>query len=302
MMRDSGGRSEKGGQFVLATAAYNEEKHIGNVIKSVVAQTHRPLRWVIVSDGSIDRTDEIVKEYARQYDFIRLHRITEDHPRNFAAQVDAINAGVALLKGMEYEFIGNLDADVSMNPDYFGQLLERFRQDPQLGLGGGFIYERCEGGRFLNRSMNSVRSVAHAVQLFRRECFESVRAYARLPYGGPDVHAETAARMKGWHVVAFPDLPVFHHRPTGSAGGFIGGSFREGRMDYSLGFDPLFEIVKSLRRLRGRPYILGTAVRLAGFFSAYLHGEQRAVSADFIAFLRREQRGRVKSALWPLEG
>ena len=278
-----------GNSYGLVTAAFNEAAFIEKTIRSVIAQTYRPVRWVIVSDGSTDGTDEIVKRYAAGYSFIHLHRITEKHPRNFAAQVNAINAGVALLKGTDCEFIGNLDADVSMDPGYFDQLLARFRKDPRLGLGGGFIFDKCEDGRYRNRKMNNARSVAHAVQLFRRECFESVGAYVPLPYGGPDTHAETAARMKGWRVEAFRDLPVLHERPTGSVGGIVRSSFRQGRLDYSLGYHPMFEIVKSIRRVWLQPRILGALSRWAGFCYCYCRGENRPVSNDFITFLRAEQ-------------
>jgi biofilm PGA synthesis N-glycosyltransferase PgaC len=275
--------------YVLVTPAFNEEASIERTIVGMVAQTHRPVRWVIVSDGSRDHTDEIVKRYAARHSFIRLFRIPEGHRRNFAAQVNAINAGVAQLKDVNYEFIGNLDADVSMGPEYFDQLLAKFRQDSQLGLGGGVIYEKNRGGEFRIRRTNSMRSVAHAVQLFRRECFESIRAYVPLPYGGADWHAETTARMKGWHVVAFPDLEVFHYRLSSSAGGVLRGSFRQGRMDYSLGCHPTFEIARLIRRVWAKPYVVGALTRWLGFVYCYCYGEKRAVSEEFVNFLRRDQ-------------
>ena len=123
--------------YVLVTAAYNEEAFIEQPLRSVVSQTLLPLKWIIVSDGSTDHTDEIVHGYAEKYRFIQLHRITEDHPRNFAAQENASNTGFALLNGLEYEFVGNLDADISLEPGYFAQLFEKFTQDPVLGLAGG---------------------------------------------------------------------------------------------------------------------------------------------------------------------
>jgi glycosyltransferase involved in cell wall biosynthesis len=46
--------------YVLVTPARNEVQFIELTIQSVVAQTMRPLKWVIVSDGSTDGTDEIV--------------------------------------------------------------------------------------------------------------------------------------------------------------------------------------------------------------------------------------------------
>src|SRR6516162_3973080 len=157
--------------YVMVTAAYNEERLIEQAIDSILSQTILPAKWIIVSDGSTDRTDEIVSRYTAEHDFIQLLRISEDHARNFAAQVNAINRGLSLLESMDYDFVANIDADITLEPDYFERLLERFRQNPHLGLGGGAIYERYGAGGFAERRGNSVTSVAHGCQLFRRECF-----------------------------------------------------------------------------------------------------------------------------------
>jgi poly-beta-1,6-N-acetyl-D-glucosamine synthase len=282
--------------YVLVTAAYNEGKLIENTIRSIISQTHPPARWVIVSDGSTDATDEIVQRYAAEHPFLQLARITEDHPRNFAAQADAINHGLARIGQTEYGFIGNMDADITLEPDYFARLLQKFEKDPSLGLGGGAIFEPCADGQFRERPTNSTASVAHACQLFRRECFEAIGGgYRSLPYGGPDTHAAVVARMKGWQVESFADLKVFHHRPTGTAGGALPGFFRQGKMDYSLGTLPLFEFLKLLRRVRMKPYVIGSMVRLAGFLDSYWRGEKRAVPDDFVAYFQDEQRQRMKN-------
>src|SRR2546427_7559472 len=94
-------------EYVLVTAAYNEERYIERTIQSVVAQTLVPQRWVVVSDGSTDGTDQIVKTYAVKYPFIRLLRLREEHARNFAAQVYAINLGCKYLQHVSYQFIAN---------------------------------------------------------------------------------------------------------------------------------------------------------------------------------------------------
>lgn len=281
--------------YVLATAAYNEGKLIEGTIQSMISQRCRPAKWIIVSDASTDNTDEIVSRYAAQYDFIQLLRLTDDHPRNFAAQAIAINAGIERLEAMDYDFIGNLDADVTLEPSYFERLLAKFDADPQLGLGGGAICEKCPDGVFRGRPGNSVSSVAHAVQLFRKACFEMVGSrYALLPYGGPDTFAEVSARKAGWRVESFEDLPVFHHRPTGSAGGVLRGYFRQGKMDYSLGTLPSFEILKVLKRFHAKPRGLGAAARLAGFLLSYCRREKRAVSNDFISYFRKEQGAKMR--------
>jgi glycosyltransferase involved in cell wall biosynthesis len=286
-----------GERYVVVTAAYNEERHIENLIKSVVAQTHTPMRWVIVSDGSTDRTDEIVNDYAGRHDFIRLHKISEDHPRNFVAQVHAINTGFAELRPLAFEFIGNLDADITLEPTYFAELLTRFELDPRLGLAGGYICE-FEKGIFRWRRANSPLSVAHAIQLFRRECLEQIGgAYTPMPYGGPDWQAEVNARWHGWNVQAFKELKVFHHRPTGAMAGLLKTSYREGLMDHSFGSHPCFEIFRVARRLRQKPYVIGAAIRLCAFTGASIRRTKRPVSRNFVKFLRTYEMARLKGFL-----
>jgi glycosyltransferase involved in cell wall biosynthesis len=280
-------------KYVLVTAAYNEEVYIEKVLRSVVSQSVLPKKWIVVSDGSTDRTDEIVRTYAERYEFIQLHRITERHDRNFAAQVHAINLGFAQLRGMEYDYIGNLDADISLECTYFARLLRRFEMDTHLGLAGGSIYEESHG-QFRYRKNNNLRSVAHGVQMFRRECLKALGGYVPLPYGGPDWHAEVTARMNGWRVEAFADLPAFHHRPTGTAAGLLRYWYRQGLMDFSLGSHPLFEVVKVATRVPRRPYVLGAFARLLGFVWAHCSGDRRPVSGEFVQFLRNEQKKRLR--------
>ena len=185
--------------FALVTAAYNEENYITRALESVTAQTVKPAKWIIVNDGSSDRTAEIVRQYAAQHSFIELCNIVEDHPRNLTAQVHAINRGFSQLKDGDYDFIGNLDADVSFGPTYFEKLLAKFAADPLLGLGGGYIYEE-EDGKFQPRRGNNLTSVAHAVQLFRRECLDTLGGYKPFSWAGADWYAEVSLRKEGWHV------------------------------------------------------------------------------------------------------
>ena len=290
--------TKKRASYVLVTAAYNEGKLIEQTIESVVSQSHQPAKWVIVSDGSTDDTDAIVTKYASAHNFIQLCRLTEDHPRNFAAQSHAINSGIARVSESKFDFIGNLDADITMSPSYFADLLQRFHHEPELGLAGGAVTERCEDGVYRERKDNSATSVAHAVQLFRRKCFLDMGGqYPALPFGGPDTYAEVTARMKGWRVKSFSELPIQHHRITGSSGGMLRSCFRQGRMDHSLGTLPAFQLLKVLRRVLVSPYVIGAGARFFGFVYAYLRREPRAVSCDFVNYFRQEQSNRIRRLL-----
>jgi biofilm PGA synthesis N-glycosyltransferase PgaC len=289
-------------KYVLLTAAYNEEAYIGATIESVAAQTHLPERWVIVSDASKDRTDEIARSYADKFPFLQFVRIQEKHARNFGAQVMAIRRGFEELRDVDYEFIGNLDADLTFEPGYFEKLLRKFDDDPKLGIGGGFIHERASGGMFRSRPLNTERSVGHAVQMVRRECYEEIGGWVAMPYGGQDWQALVSAEMHGWRVRSFSDLPVHHHRPTGGGDRRFRNLFREGRMDYSVGSYPPFEIFKLARRIRFKPYVLGSLVRLSGFLWCYWIRQERPVSKEFIAFLRAQQKTALGRLFHPKDG
>ena len=281
-------------KYVLVTAAYNEEAYIGRTIESIVGQTLLPRRWVIVSDGSTDRTDDIVQKHAAKYPFIRFVRIQEKHTRNFGAQVMAINRGFEQLRDVDYDFIANVDSDLSFEPTYYSRLLQKFDEDPKLGLAGGFIFEEDHDGIFRSRLLNSEHSVGHAVQMLRRECYEAIGGWIAMPYGGQDWHALVTAQMLGWRIKAFPELPVFHHRPTGTGDRRVRNLFREGCMDYSVGSYPPFEIMKIVRRMRFKPYVVGSLIRLSGFVWGYCRSEVRLVSPEFIQFLRGQQKRAIR--------
>jgi poly-beta-1,6-N-acetyl-D-glucosamine synthase len=280
--------------YVLMTAAHNEEADIERTIQSVLAQTVLPKRWLIVSDNSTDRTDEIVQRYADENSFIRFLRVTRPPGHSFASKIVALRSGEHLLKDVPYDFIGNMDGDLSVSPSYFEDLMRQFELNPRLGLAGGFVYEKFNG-EFASRGANRVHSVAHAAQLVRRECYEAIGGYAVLQYGGEDWHAQTSARMKGWAAESIPELKIFHYRPTGAGSGTFRSRFRLGKLDYSLGTNPIFEIVKCAVRLPHKPFLIGAIVRMAGFVHSYIRREPVLVSAELASFLRKEQRERMLS-------
>ncbi len=123
--------------YVLITPAWNEASLIEQTIQSVVRQTRKPLKWIIVSDGSVDGTDEIVKRWAAQHSWIELVRRPERAERHFAGKVRAFADGYSRVKDLAFDIIGNLDADITLDdPEYFAFLVGKFVENPELGVGG----------------------------------------------------------------------------------------------------------------------------------------------------------------------
>jgi glycosyltransferase involved in cell wall biosynthesis len=287
--------------YVLMTAARNEESYIEWPIKSVLAQTILPRKWVIVSDGSTDRTDELASCYARRHPFMEVVRLGDrDAKPDFSSKVRAIKVAHRRLQGSSYSYLGNLDADVSFGPTYFEGLISRFHMAPKLGICGGFISEKVDGS-FKSRPTNTVMSVAGAVQFFRRECYERIGGHTSVRCGGEDWILEVRARMLGWVVQAFPDMEVFHHKSGRLRRGVIKERFREGVMDYAVGSHPLFEVLKCLGRMRQNPVVFGGLLRMMGFAWSSTRREQRPVSREFVKFLRKEQTGMLRSLVLPAE-
>jgi len=284
--------SKEDRSYALLTAAYNEEQHIETTIRSVVAQFHGPKIWAIVSDGSTDRTDEIVQQYALQHSFIRPLRRERNHCREFASKIFALRAGFQALTLSSIRFIGHLDADLWLHPSYFCDLLAKFEEDPELGIAGGWYFEECRNGIWKSRPVNTTRSISGGIQMFRRECYDDIREILPIEYGGEDWYAEIRARMCGWKVRSFPELEVHHLRPTGSRGGVLRYSYREGFMDFALGSHPLFEVAKAAKEWATPPYLLNCLARMLGFLVAHV-SRKRMVPPAFVEFLQKEQLGRL---------
>lgn len=278
--------------YVLVTPVRNEERTIEITIQSVLAQSVRPREWVIVSDESTDQTDAIVSRYAGQVPWLRLLPLKNRPARNFASVVFATESGIRALQTQDYAFLGLLDADIRLPATYFAQILARFAADPNLGLAGGLAVDLIDGQHARNRQ--SLREVAGAVQLFRRDCFESLGGLMPLPEGGWDAITCVRARMNGFKTVTFPDLMVDHLKPRNVASGnLIQRNWQMGVRDYVLASHPLFEVVKCGSRCLEFPPLIGSLARLAGFSWAGISSRKTHLPADVRRHIRREQLARL---------
>jgi poly-beta-1,6-N-acetyl-D-glucosamine synthase len=279
--------------YVLITAARDEAQFIELTIKSVVAQTARPVKWIIVSDGSTDGTDEIVSRYAADHPWIELLRMPERRERHFAGKVHAFNAGYARISHLQYDAIGNLDGDVSLDDkDYFSFLLQKLVEDRSLGLVGTAFKD--SSNQTYDYRFVSIEHVTGTCQLFRRQCFEDIGGYTPVKGGCIDHIAVLSARMKGWKTRTFTDKVGLHHRAFGTAGhGILMARFRYGAKDYAVGNHPIWELFRTVYQMTKRPYIVGALMLASGYFWALMRRVERPVSRELVAFYRREQMRRL---------
>jgi len=280
------------------TPARDEEAHIERTLQSVINQHVLPDRWVIVDDGSTDRTADIVRRYAEDHPFIELMESVDRPERSFASKATVLADAYAALTTSPFDFVGNLDADVSFAPDYFASVLAHFDANPDLGLAGGIQVDWIDGDWQLVRQ--SSNSVAGPFQFFRRRCYEEIGGYPRLPFGGIDAAAEFGARMRGWEVRALPELTVFHHRQTGSAKyGRLKARYRAGQRDATIGYHPAFAVVRAAQLAVGGGLVgpVGSLWFVAGYLNARLTRPEPRLDQDVRRFIRNEQVERLRSLL-----
>jgi poly-beta-1,6-N-acetyl-D-glucosamine synthase len=280
-------------QYLLITPAKNEAAFIELTIQSVVNQTVRPARWLIVNDGSTDRTNEIVTRYAREHDWIELLQMPERQSRDFGGKADCVNAGYTHTRHLNCGIVGSLDADISFEKDYFAFLLQKLANDPCLGVAGTPF---SENGETYDYRFSSSDHVSGACQLFRRECFEAIGGYTPIKGGGIDVIAVMTARLKGWRTRTFTEKVCYHHRVMGSGQERrkMVADFSLGQKDYRLGFHPVWEVFRSLYQMTRRPYVIGGVALFTGYFWAMLNRYQRSVSRELLEFQRRDQMRRLR--------
>ncbi len=281
---------------ILITPARNEEAFIEGTIQAVVKQTVRPIRWVIVNDGSTDDTAAIVTKYAARYAWIDVVNMPAHRDRSFAAKVHCFNAGYATAKTVDHDVVGNLDADITFEKGYLEFLLDQFNKDPRLGVAGTIFKE--DGYSSGVDSFEGQTHVAGGCQLFRRQCFEDVGGYVPNKAGGIDWIAVITARMKGWRTRSFLEQSFFHHRTLGTADrSMLCSLFAYGAKDYYLGGHPLWEVFRVVFKMSRRPYILGGLALGLGYAWAGVRRVDRPVSDDLIRFHRSEQMRKLRIIL-----
>lgn len=284
-----------GSRYALILPARNEEKTIRKTLDSIVNQTLRPVALIIALNDCTDGSASIAEEFRRRYDWISVHRHDFSGGRNYAFKALIFAEAYKRLSEMELDFIGNLDADVTLPADYYQLVLQKFAADPGLGIAGGTFYQEKDGRGVAHFDVYT-GSVVGMIQLFRMQCYRDIGGYRPVRTGGVDMAADTMARFRGWRTQSFEDIHFLHHRGLGTAdASLLRAKYREGVRDYNMGYGFLFHALKCLRRIPERPYLIGSLARMAAYLAGMLGGRPTALSEAEQRFLRAEQRARIRS-------
>lgn len=283
--------------YIIITPVRDEEKYLEKTIQSVASQTIKPIEWIIINDGSTDNTGMIVDECAKKYSWIHaIHRSNRGFRKAGGGVVDAFYDGYNSKKTGEWDYIVKLDGDLSFDDDYFERCLEYFRQSPEIGIGGGLIYNIVNG--VLEIEKHPIFHVRGATKIYKKGCWDAIGGLLHAP--GWDTLDEVKANMKGWKTQTFSNLKVVHYRYTGAADGQWRSCIKYGRANYVSGYHPLFMFFKCIKRTFQKPYLVGSLGIAYGFVSGYLKNIPQIDDKKLVDYLRNQQLRKLtlRNSIW----
>jgi biofilm PGA synthesis N-glycosyltransferase PgaC len=284
-----------GSRCLFITPVKDEERHLEATIRSVSQQSVRPWRWILVDDGSQDRTPEILRRHSECFDWIQvltLRRVGDRHPGS--AVIRAFTAGYETVAAQDFDFVVKLDGDVDLPADYLERLLAKFREDKALGIASG-VYLENQNGRWLPVKMPDYHA-AGASKMVRKKCFTDIGGF--VPARGWDTLDEIRAQRMGWKSTHFEEIQFRHLKVEGAGIGRIRTSVMHGEICYLTGGGAGFFLLKFLHRLLfGKPFCVAGLVMLWGYLKPWISGTPRLATKAEARFYRCLLNTRVRNRL-----
>lgn len=302
----------KTANYAIVTPCKNEEWNLPNLIKSVLAQTIRPVLWVIVDDGSTDKSGEILDQFEKEYDWVKVIHL-EEAKEYLGAHISYVyNSGFEYIKNYSdespllWEYIGILDSDAIAEPEYFEKLIYRFEMNPKLGIASGSTCENTENIIHILRGENSKFDVTlqeswntypfslkgkqvrldlpmGSARLWKRKCFEET--------GGcfdninmPDAISNVKAKIKGWETARFPEIKLIERSGLSAKGNWYGYQDR-GKANYVVNLPLRIILLKALNYSVHKPHYSGIAY-FWGYFKSVISRNEQVKDKEVIRYYR----------------
>jgi len=251
------------GAYLLVTPMRNEVPMLSGLFQSVLCQTARPRKWLIVDDGSEDNSLNTAKILASDNDWIVVVKRISTSKADWINIGRVISYGVALgldLCGKNGDIpamVGVLDADTILAPNYFEILINELESDSDAVIATGLVSETGESPK----SRGLPRGCA---RLYKTSFLKELGGFSQYP--SPETILEIKARKRNYDVLVVQAAEGFHRRVSSNSGS-PEGLRALGLSHYYLGFD-LASFMMSVVLL----VISRGPTKAAAFFGGYVEG------------------------------
>jgi poly-beta-1,6-N-acetyl-D-glucosamine synthase len=277
-------QNQTASRYLVVTPVKDEAQHIASMMKSVIAQTKRPDRWIIVDDGSTDQTPDIIAALSQGLEWITV-LTRKPRQRNLgSAEILAFNQGIDMIDLDDFDFIVKLDGDVDLEPHYFHDLLVKMQADRNWGIASG-VYREDHDGIWETITMPTYHA-AGASKVVARECYKAIGGFVAKK--GWDTLDEIRAGLAGWKTGHFEDLVFTHLKPEGIAMGKLSTHRFHGEIYYQTGGGGVFLLFKALHRmLFAKPMVVGGMALIYGYLRSYISRQPRLVNPHEAEYYRK---------------
>lgn len=269
-------------KYYIITPAKNEEKYIAFTLESVIHQTLKPVKWIIVDDGSTDATNKIIEKYMNQHDWIEMISIdNKQEPKLYGSKViRAFNLGYNLIKDCEYDFIVKLDADLSFPNYYFNEIANVFMQNSELGICSGYVVEKESD---VAKKAYKRTYVPGAIKSIQTKCFRDIGGFAEA--NGWDGLDQLKAMYMGWKVANIP-ITIIHLRPVTTEYRSLNFFYNNGIAHYRIGNNFFLALIRVIIHIKEKPYFLAALSYMRGYIKAFISKEPKLVDEKLAKFIR----------------
>jgi len=262
---------------------HNEEDTLGFTLTSLINQTRKPDRLVLVNDNSSDRSLEIASSFGKEFSWISVISIesSDDHIPG-SKVINAFNKGLETLES-DYDVICKFDADIVLPENYLEKVIGHFKTNTKAGIVGGLLYVE-KSGEWYFENIASRDHVRGPIKAYRKGCFDAIGGLKKVI--GWDTIDSLLAQYYNWEIVTLKDLSVKHLRPTGNIyskkAQLLSGE-RWFQMRYGLSLT-IIASAKSALKAKSFKLFLNS---IQGYFTAKKNSTTPAVTKDQGKFIRK---------------
>lgn len=270
-------------KYSIIIPARNEEKYIGQTLRSIVEQTYLPFEVIIVDDNSNDKTAEIVKDFIEKFPFIKLiHSGNLENKHEPGSKIiEAFYKGFKQLKN-DWQVVTKLDADVILPENYFEKIIHSFQINPKIGVAGGLVYIN-KNDEWVYEKISNKKHIRGAIKSYSRECFMKMGGIKKSI--GWDTVDELLAQYYGFEIAVFSDLHVKLLKPTGNDYKQIHGK-KTGNGFYKMDYGWAISLIAALKASWNAksPFLFFSISK--GYWNSVLNNENKIVTKQEAKYIR----------------